>query len=237
MALPTSKDTKVTKQDFFNHAIEINKIFSGISGCAENPVITVTGDEARPANYPFPVCYWRGPIEPVNALDGDVFDLVAATTPAFYEELFSTGTGGFTAQANASSIVRDTSRSADGALRWSATAAGNTIIQAPMKTGVAPSTSYLITVKISHNSGTALLGSISVNEHSSTGAYIRTVHQSPAPSIAVGSGFTTLSFTHTTSASGFNTTTGPIDRFQVRVEVHAQAAGGYSYLDSVRVNS
>lgn len=73
MALPTSKVGKVLKSEFFDHAIEINRLATGL-GTFNNPVTDALA--ARPEGLLYVV--WDTPTDPTNWVNGD-FNLQAGT--------------------------------------------------------------------------------------------------------------------------------------------------------------
>lgn len=105
-----------------------------------------------------PASMWRGSASISRAYRGGlvVFQTAPPTTPiTIYSQDFSVNITDWAAQSNASSLVRDTARHVDGALRWTATASGMSVVRRAGEVAVTPGWQVTVTAKVSHNGAVA----------------------------------------------------------------------------------
>lgn len=151
----------------------------------------------------------------------------SVTATSLYNQTFGVDIGGWTAETNASNLLRDTTRDTQGALRWTATAAGNSRCKSPHITGVAPNVDRAVTVNVGHNSSASRNFNVQFYELDTNGGYLG----------FLGSLSTTVPNTGLTSFSRvLRPASATTARVILLVEAEAMVAGDFIYLGDAKVD-
>lgn len=159
-----------------------------------------------------------------------------ATTTQRLNETFGVGVGGFLAEpstiggvsvVNATSLRRDTTRDAGGALAWTVGQAGPSRVRAPNVGGFTPGTTAPCVVRVSHSASGGQLFNLQGYEEDAAGGYMGFLFSSSVI-VAEGAAFVQIAQTFTAATTGTS-------RFRLLIEAENLPAGAVVYVADVTV--